>query len=794
MLNESEFQSSAPGTVASMDRTVLPVPEPQYPPITELDVHNAQAPPRFQVKAPKGAPNVVVILLDNFGFGDGSTFGGPIQMPTLDRLAETGLGYNNFKVPPLCSPSRMALLTGRNSHSANFGVISEIATAFPGYTAMRPPSVTMLPEILRLNGYSTAMFGKCHELGPWESSVVGPFDRWPMHSGFERFYGFMAGEADLFHPVIYDNMNRVDLHPDANYYGSTDITDKAIEWVRSQHSLAPDKPFFVYYSAIGTHGPFQVPEKWRNKYKGKFDQGWDQVRKETLARQIKLGVVPPGTDLAPKPAGIQEWDQLTADEKKVFARYMEIYAAFAEVTDYEIGRFLDSIEALGEMDNTLVFYITGDNGSVFQGGPIGAFNELSVFNGLPEPLDIALKNLDKFGGPQSHILYPNGWAFAGATPFGWGHQVASYGGICQPIVVHWPKGIKEKAGLRTQWYHMIDIAPTVLEAVGVPQPAVVYGVQQRPIEGVSMLDTFNNAEAKSRHTTQYFEMAGNRGIYQDGWFATTVHRPPWEAKPRATFANDKWELYNVEQDFSCAHDLAEKYPDKLEKLKGVFLEEAVKYNVLPLDDRSWERFNAALAGRPDLLEGRTEMTVYEGMKGIPENGFINVKNRSFVVTADIEVPKAGAEGVVLAQGGEMGGWSLYLKDGAPRFAYNFLGRETYKIVGPARLPAGKVILRFEFAYDGGRPGAGGNGLIFVNGQKVATGRIEHTHPNVFGAETTDVGENLYTPVSDDYKVGDNKFTGKIDKVTIQVGKSNLSEETQRAIEELSVKGLLAVDH
>ena len=340
------------------------------------------------------------------------------------------------------------------------------------------------------------------------------------------------------------------------------------------------------------------------------------------------------------------------------------------------------------MDNTLVFYITGDNGSVFQGGPIGAFNELSVFNGLPEPLDIALKNLDKFGGPQSHILYPNGWAFAGATPFAWGHQVASYGGICQPIVVHWPKGIEEKGGLRTQWYHMIDIAPTVLEAVGLPEPDVVYGVKQKPIEGVSMLDTLNNAEAKSRHTTQYFEMAGNRGIYQDGWFATTVHRPPWEPKARATFENDKWELYDVEKDFSCAHDLAAIYPDKLEKLKGVFLEEAVKYNVLPLDDRAWERFNAALAGRPDLLEGRTEMTVYEGMKGIPENGFINIKNHSFVITADIEVPQAGAEGVVIAQGGEMGGWSLYVKDGAPRFAYNFLGRETYKIVGPARLPSG----------------------------------------------------------------------------------------------------------
>ena len=774
-----------------MDRTVLPVPEPQHPPITELDVHNAQAPPRFQVKVPKGAPNVVVILLDNFGFGDSSTFGGPIQMPTLDRLAETGLRYNNFKVPPLCSPSRMALLTGRNSHSTNFGVISEIATAFPGYTAMRPASVTMLPEILRLNGYNTAMFGKCHELGPWEASAVGPFDRWPMNSGFERFYGFMAGEADLFHPVIYDNMNRVDLHPDANYYASTDITDKGIEWVRSQRSLAPDKPFFVYYSAIGTHGPFQVPESWRDRYKGKFDQGWDQVRKETLARQLKMGVVPQGTELAPKPPGIQEWDGLTADEKKVFARYMEIYAAFAEVTDYEIGRFLDAIEGLGEMDNTLVFYITGDNGSVFQGGPIGAFNELSVFNGLPEPLDIALKNLDKFGGPQSHILYPNGWAFAGATPFAWGHQVASYGGICQPIVVHWPKGIEEKGGLRSQWYHMIDIAPTVLEAVGLPEPDVVHGVRQKPIEGVSMLDTLNNAKAKSRHTTQYFEMAGNRGIYQDGWFATTVHRPPWEAKPRATFENDKWELYDVEKDFSCAHDLAAIYPDRLEKLKGVFLEEAVKYNVLPLDDRAWERFNAALAGRPDLMEGRTEMTVYEGMKGIPENGFINIKNRSFVVTADIEIPKARAEGVVIAQGGEMGGWSLYVKDGAPRFAYNFLGREIYKIVGPARLPSGKVTLRFEFAYDGGKPGAGGNGSIFVNGEKVATGQIEHTHPNAFGAETTDVGENLYTAVSDDYKVGDNKFTGKINKVIIQVGKSNLSEEAQRAVEELRMKKVLS---
>jgi arylsulfatase len=504
-----------------------------------------------------------------------------------------------------------------------------------------------------------------------------------------------------------------------------------------------------------------------------------------------MGVVPSGTELAPKPSGIQEWDELTLDEKKVFARYMEIYAAFAEVTDYEIGRFLTAIEDVGEMDNTVIFYITGDNGSVFQGGPIGAFNEISVFNGLPEPLDVALKNLDKFGGPESHILYPNGWAFAGATPFAWGHQVASYGGICQPIVVHWPNGIKENGGLRTQWYHMIDIAPTVLEVVGVPQPGIVYGVPQKPLEGVSMVDTFNNAEAKSRHTTQYFEMAGNRGIYQDGWFATTVHRAPWEAKPRATFANDKWELYDVEKDFSCAHDLAAKYPDKLEKLKGVFLQEAVKYHVLPLDDRSWERFNAALAGRPDLLEGRTEMTVYEGMKGIPENGFINVKNHSFVVTADIEVPEAGAQGVVIAQGGEMGGWSLYAKDGAPRFAYNFLGRETYKIAGSNRLPSGRVMLRFDFAYDGGKPGAGGNGLIFVNGQKVAEGRIEHTHPNAFGAETTDVGENLYTPVSNDYKVGDNKFTGKINKVTVQVGKSHLSEEAERTIQELRVKQAMA---
>ena len=534
--SQAKAQSSAPSAAASVDRTVLPISEPGYPPITEIDARKATAPPRFEVKAPKGAPNVVVILLDNFGFGDATTFGGPIKMPTLDRLAETGLRYNNLKVPPLCSPSRMALLTGRNSHSTNFGSIGEIATAFPGNTAVRPSNVTMLPEILRLNGYNTAMFGKCHELGPWELSAVGPFDRWPVHSGFERFYGFMSGEADLFRPVVYDNMTRVDLPHDPNYYASTDLTDHAITWLRSQHSLAPDKPFFVYYSAIGTHGPFQVPESWRNKYKGRFDRGWDQVRRETLARQIELGVVPQDTKLAPKPGGIQEWDQLTADEKKVFARYMEIYAAFAEVTDYEIGRFIDEIDALGVMDNTLIFYITGDNGSVFQGGPNGAFNEFSVFNGLPEPLGIALKHLDEFGGPKSHILYPNGWAFAGATPFAWGHQVASYGGICQPMVVHWPKGIKEKGGLRTQWHHMIDIAPTVLEAAGVPQPAVVHGLHQKPIEGVSMLYTFNNAEAKSRRTTQYFEMAGNRGIYQDGWFATTVHRAPWELKPRAAFA------------------------------------------------------------------------------------------------------------------------------------------------------------------------------------------------------------------------------------------------------------------
>ena len=787
--NTAQAQTSVPasGTVSAaslLDRTVLPVPEPEYPPITELDARKAKAPPRFEVKAPKGAPNVVIILLDNFGWGDGSTFGGPIQMPTLDSLATDGLRYNNFKVTPLCSPTRMALLTGRNSHSTNFGIIAEMATAFPGNTGMRPSSITMLPETLRLNGYNTAMFGKCHELGPWEASAVGPFDRWPVHSGFERFYGFMSGEADLFRPVIFDNLTRMNLPPDPNYYASTDITDKAITWVRSQQSLAPDKPFFVYYSAIGTHGPFQVPEKWRNKYKGQFDQGWDQVRRETLARQIKLGVVPPDTKLAPKPEGIQEWDQLTADEKKVFARYMEIYAAFAEVTDYEIGRFLDAIKDLGVMDNTLIFYITGDNGSVFQGGPNGAFNELSVFNATPEPLDIALKNLDEFGGPKSHLLYPNGWAFAGATPFAWGHQVASAGGICQPMVVHWPKGMKEGGGLRTQWHHVIDIAPTVLEAAGVTQPAVVHGVRQKPIEGVSMLYTFNDAEAKSRRTTQYFEMAGNRGIYQDGWFATAVHRAPWESAARATFANDKWELYNVEKDFGNADNLAAKYPEKLEELKGVFLEEAVKYNVLPLDDRAWERFNPALAGRPDLMEGRTELTVYEGMTGLLENSFINIKNRSFVIIADIELPEAGAQGVVIAQGGKTGGWSLYVSDGQPRFAYNWLGRETYKIVGPARLPTGRTTLRFEFAYDGGKPGAGGNGSILVNGTKVATGRIEHTHPFVFGAETTDVGENPYTVVSDDYNESDNRFTGRIRKVTIQLGESKLSDEGKKAIGEM----------
>jgi arylsulfatase len=671
------------------------------------------------------------------------------------------------------------------------GSVAELATAFPGQTSERPNSKTPVAEVMKLNGYNTAMFGKSHEFTPWELSVSGPFDQWPTGAGFERFYGTLSGEADLFAPPLHDNSTLVDVPNDPNYYYQTDLADHAISWIRAQKTMTPDKPFFIYYAAPGTHAPSQVPEKWRDKYKGKFDQGWDKYREQILARQKVLGIVPSNTQLTPKPPEMQDWEKLTADQKKVFIRQQEIFAAYAEITDHEIGRIIQAIDDMGVMDNTLVIYITGDNGASANGGPNGRFNSLYTYNQVTETLEDQLKHFDEFGGPHSDMTPPLGWAIADNTPFAWAQGITSYGGTTNGVVIHWPKVIKVKGEVRPQYHHLIDIAPTVLEAAGLPEPKVVNGTPQMPIEGVSMVYSFTDAQAKSPHTVQYAEFMGNRGIYKDGWYATTLHKAPWDAQPRSSFDQDRWELYNTAHDFSCANDVAAKHPDKLKELQEVFLIEAARYNVLPLDDRVYERFNPAVAGRPDLLAGRASLVVYEGMVGMKENAFINTKNHSYSITADLDVPQSGASGVILAQGGVHAGWSIYIKDGMTKYDYNYLGAVS-TIASQERLPAGRVTIRYEFAYDGGMPGSGGTGAVFINGKKVASGRIERTIPFLFGVETADVGMDLYTPVTEDYKKGDNKFTGKINKVTVELKKMNASdEEAAKKAESEAVK--FAVD-
>jgi arylsulfatase len=791
-------QVPLPKTVAEAatpDRTVLPIHEPQLPHSTIMDARNATPPPRFEVKAPAGAPNVLIVLIDDFGFGQSSTFGGPIKMPTVESLANNGLRYNQFHTTALCSPTRTALLSGRNHHTNNMGSITETATAFPGNTGQRPESVAPLAMTLRYNGYATAHFGKNHETAPWEVSPSGPTDRWPTRSGFDKFYGFMGGETNQWSPAVYDGLTKIELPKDPKYHFMTDMTNQSIKWMRSVKSLTPDKPFFIYFAPGATHAPHQVPKEWIAKNKGKFDQGWDKLREETIARQIKLGVVPAGTKLAPKPEAIKDWDKLTADEKKLFTRQMEVFAGFAEYTDYEVGRLIGAIKDMGQLDNTLVFYILGDNGASAEGGMNGMFSEMTYFNGVQEKVKDIMKHYDELGGPSTYGHYAAGWAVAGDTPFTWTKQVAgSYGGTRNGMVVHWPKSVKAKGEIRSQWHHVIDIAPTILEAAGIPEPKVVNGIPQTPIVGVSMLATFNDAKAKDNHLTQYFEIFGNRAIYSDGWLAGTVHKAPWEPKPRAALENDTWELYDTRSDFSLANDLAKQNPAKLKEMQELFLKEAVKYSVLPLDDRIFERLIPSMVGRPDLMAGRTSLTVYEGMAGMSENVFINTKNRSHTITAEVTIPKGGAKGVILAQAGRFGGWSLYMKDGKPVYTYNFLGLQRFTVAAKQAVFAGKATIRFEFAYDGGGLGKGGIVTILVNGKKFAEGRIDRTQPMFFSAdEGADVGEDAETPVVENYGTpAPYYFTGKIDKVTIdvkEIGKADKAAEDKSRAEAAHKKAL-----
>jgi len=758
------------GPVAALDRTVLPIPEPTYPPITELDARKATPPPRFEVKAPPGAPNVLVILIDDMGFGMSSAFGGPIHMPTVDRLASEGLRYNQFHTAALCSPTRTALLSGRNHHSNNMGAVTEMATSFPGNTGQRPDSVAPLAEMLRLNGYSTSFYGKNHETPTWEVSPSGPTTRWPNRSGFDEFYGFMGGETNQWAPLVYHNLAQVEIPKDPAYHFMNDMTNQAIAWMQFQKALTPDRPFFMYFAPGATHAPHHVPKEWIAKYKGKFDGGWDVMREEVLARQIRLGVVPPGTKLAPKPEAIKDWATLTPDEKKLFARQMEVFAAFAEYADVEIGRLVDALRETGQYDDTLIFYILGDNGTSAEGGMNGLFNEMTFLNGVEESIQDILKRQDELGGPMSFPHMAAGWAIAGDTPFTWAKQVASnFGGTRNGMVVTWPKRIRAKGEVRSQFHHVIDVAPTVLEAAGLPEPRSVNGVAQKPIEGVGMAYTFDDPKAASRRRVQYFEMMGNRAIYADGWFAGTVHKAPWETKARTALLDDRWELYDTRADFSLANDLAATNPAKLKEMQDLFMAEAVKYNVLPIDDRFIERFNSKLAGRPDLMGDRLSLTLHAGMKGMLEDSFINVKNRSVSITADLEIPKGGANGVILAQGGRFGGWSLHMKGGRLAYTYNYLGLKRTTVVSKGPVPAGKASVRMDFAYDGGGIGKGGVVSLFVDGKEVGSGRLERTQPLAFSSEDgTDVGMDEGTPVMEDYQPSSTKFTGTIREVVVAV--------------------------
>ncbi len=766
--NDAKTDVSA---IDEMDRTVLPIPEPNPPLYTELDVRNATPPPRFEVKAPEGAPNVLVVLIDDLGFAGTSSFGGSITTPSFDQIANEGLKYNNFHTTAVCSPTRAALKSGRNHHVANMGGIIETGTAFPGNTGQIPNSVAPLAEMLRLNGYSTGAFGKWHETAAWEASISGPLDRWPTHQGFDKFYGFLGGETNQWAPFIYDGTHQVELPEDPNYHFLVDMTDQTTSWIKYQKALTPEKPFFVYYAPGATHAPHHVPKRWIERWKGKFDGGWDALRQDILARQVESGIVPEGTQLAPKPEAIPDWDSLTDDEKRLFIRQAEVFAAFVEMTDHEVGRVIKAIEETGQLDNTLVVLIYGDNGTSAEGGRNGMFSEMTYFNGVQEQVPDMLKLLDKWGGPETYPHMAAGWAVAFDTPYQWTKQVASdHGGTKVGMAVRWPEGIKTKGELRTQFHHVIDIAPTVLEAAGLPEPKIVNGTPQIPMEGVSMVYSFDDATAKDKHVTQYFEMFGNRAIYHDGWFARTIHRAPWEPQPRRPLAEDIWELYDTRNDFSLINDLSQAQPEKLAELQKLFMSEAEKNHVLPIDDRAAERVNAALAGRPDLMAGRTSITLSEGMTGMSENVFLNIKNKSKTISAEVDVPKEGGNGAIIVQGGRFGGWALYIKDGVPAYDYNFLGLQRVTIASNQKLKPGKSTIRFEFAYDGGGLGKGGSGALFVNGEKVGEGRIERTQPMVFSAdETADVGIDLATPVVETIgSEAKSRFSGRIDKVTVEV--------------------------
>jgi len=748
----------------------LPTPEGSFADATISRTFKDSKPGTMTLaKAPAGAPNVLIVLIDDAGFGQWGTFGGQIPTPNLDRLAGMGLRYTRFHTTALCSPTRAALLTGRNHHSAATGVITEVGSGYPGYSGQIPRSAAMFAEVLRQNGYSTAFIGKNHNIADWETSISGPYDRWPSLQGFDSFYGFLGGEMDQWNPTLYRGTVPVAMDVPAGQEGrytlNDALADEVIHYIHQQKSVTPDRPFFIYYAPGATHAPHHVPKDWIAKFKGQFDRGWDAYREETFKRQLAMGIVPPGTRLTPRPPEIPAWDSLTADQKRVEARLMEIFAAYTAQTDYEVGRVLDALEQIGQMRNTLTIWSIGDNGGSMEGGLNGCFNEFHEANGAEESTEFLLQHIDELGGPRSNNHFPVGWAWAMNTPFQWGKQVAShFGGTRNPLVIAWPDRIKDAGGIRTQFHHVIDISPTVLEAARIPQPAEVNGVKQKPIEGVSMVYSFDDPEAAGRRRVQYFEMFGNRALYEDGWIAAARHGIPWVVSGGSTgdFDHDRWELYDLAADFSEANDLSAEHPEKLRELQDAFWVEAEKYDVLPLDDRFAERLDPSL--RPSLIAGRTHFTYYPGAV-IPESSAANTRNTSHTITATIEAPQGEADGVLVAEGGVAGGYALYIKDGEPVYEYNYVGQTRTRVASSKALSPGPATIRLEFRYDGGGLGKGGTATLFIDDEQVGSGRIERTEIARFGTENFDVGRDAGSPVSEAYRPPF-AYAGKIRQVDI----------------------------
>lgn len=768
-----------------VDRSKLPMPPPPFQGKIGKTYMDSEADWPKLPKPPSGAPNIVMIMLDDVGFGQVSTFGGPVPTPHLDKLANGGLKYNRFHTTAICGASRAALITGRNHHNCGSGFLAEWATGFPSYNNMIPRTTASIGKLLKYNGYATSWFGKNHNTPDWESSIAGPFDRWPTGMGFDYFYGFIGGETHQYYPVLFENTTAVepDKSPEEGYHFMTDMTDRAINWMQYSKSVSPDKPFLMYFAPGAAHAPHHAPKDWREKFKGQFDAGWDAIREETYKRQIELGVIPPDTKLTDRPDWVQPWDSLSGDEKKLYARFMENFAGYLSFTDHECGRLLEAIQSLPDADNTLVFYIVGDNGASSEGGMTGTVNELMNLNGIPSSIEDNLKMIDEIGEPHTEPHYPLGWAWAGNAPFQWVKQVAShFGGTRNPMVVSWPKLITDQGGIRSQFTHLIDIVPTILDVTGIPAPDFVEGIEQKPMDGVSFAKTFNNAEAKPIREKQYFEIFTNRAIYDKGWIACAQHTLPWRQDlAPGNWENDKWELYYIDDDFSESNDLAAEMPEKLAEMQALFDEEAKKYNVYPFDDRGAGRLN-----EPKPAPGGAEPNrnrYYTGASRLPETAAPNTKNRSHRITAVIEMPEKGGEGVILSAGGQSAGYAIYVKDGKLVYHFNWFERERTNLVSDESIPKGKSEVTLEFTYDGGGLGKGGTATIGINGKEVGSARIEHTVPGRFGIDTFSMGSDTGSPVANTYK-GAFPFTGKIDHIDFELGPMNLNEEEEIKLHEM----------